>query len=346
MLSYFKKSDQLRDPFMIAEAGVNHEGSLDIAKRLIDEAKEGGAQAIKFQTYKAHTIASKHSPSYWDLSKESTTSQFELFKKYDSFWKKEYVELKAYCDKVGIIFLSTAFDTTSADFLNELMPVFKISSSDITNIPFIEYQCQFGKPIILSTGASHQWEIQKAVEAIEKQGNELLLMHCVLNYPTENKNANLARIKGLEKAFSHLPIGYSDHTLPQEMNTSLFAWMMGAEMIEKHFSHDKTLPGNDHYHAMDKQDLKVFFEKVKQAKVLMGSAKVSALPSEEPARNNARRSLVLTQDVPKGTTIEKQHLTWKRPAHGISPQYIDQVLGKTTLIELKEDDLLHWNQLN
>src|ERR1700751_3282940 len=134
-------SSKINTPYIIAEAGVNHEGSMDLAKRLIDEAAEGGAHAIKFQTYKAETIASKDSPYYWDISKEPTRSQFELFKKYDKFWKKEYEELKVHCDKVGIEFMSTPFDAESAKFLNDLMNVFKISSSDITNLPFIELQC-------------------------------------------------------------------------------------------------------------------------------------------------------------------------------------------------------------
>ena len=182
LTTYDSRVTRLQRPYIIAEAGVNHEGSLDLAKRLIDEASEGGAQAIKFQTYKAHTIASKESPSYWDTTKESTRSQFELFKKYDSFWKKEYVALKEYCDSAGIEFLSTPFDTDSATFLNELMEVYKISSSDITNLPFIEFICQFEKPIILSTGASYLWEIQEAVETISKYDLPICLMHCILNY--------------------------------------------------------------------------------------------------------------------------------------------------------------------
>jgi sialic acid synthase SpsE len=189
ILSY--NPEKLRKPFVIAEAGVNHEGSMDLAKRLIDEAAEGGAQAIKFQTYKAHTIASKDSPYYWDITKEPTRSQFELFQKYDKFWKKEYEELKNHCDRAGIEFLSTPFDVESATFLNDMMDVYKISSSDITNLPFIEYMCGFGKPIVLSTGASHKWEVMEAVETIEKYGNPLCLMHCVLNYPTDDINANL-----------------------------------------------------------------------------------------------------------------------------------------------------------
>jgi N-acetylneuraminate synthase len=330
-------------PYMIAEAGVNHEGSMELAKRLIDEAAEGGADAIKFQSYKAETLASKDSPYYWDINKEPTRSQYELFKKYDKFWKKEYEELKKYCDKVGIEFLSTPFDIESARFLNDLMPAFKISSSDITNLQFIEYQCSFNKPIILSTGASYLWEIQEAVEVVEKHGNSLVLLHCVLNYPTPNKNAHLGMIQGLKKHFPQHIIGYSDHTLLQEMEVVYAATLLGAAVIEKHFTFDKTLPGNDHYHAMDKEDLKLFWKKWNFVEELLGSFKVTALPDEEPARKNARRSLVAAKDIPAGKMITAEDLTWKRPAHGISAKFYYELIGKKALIDIQEDTVLKWN---
>ena len=339
------RPDEIRKPYLIAEAGVNHEGSMELAKRLIDEAQEGGAQAIKFQTYKAETIASKDSPYYWDISKEPTRSQFELFKKYDKFWKKEYEELKKHCDKAGIEFMSTPFDAESAHFLNDLMPVFKISSSDITNFPFIELQCSFKKPIILSTGASHLWEVQEAVNIIEQKGNKLCLMHCVLNYPTPNKNANLGMIWDLRAKFpKHVP-GYSDHTLPQGMEVIKDAVLLGAAVIEKHFTHDKSLPGNDHYHAMDKTDLKEFWKKWAYTEELLGGFKLMSLPDEEPARKNARRSLVAAKDIPAGKIISSEDLTWKRPAHGISPKYIYDVIGKSAAESIREDDVLKWNML-
>lgn len=339
------KPAEIRKPYVIAEAGVNHEGSMDLAKRLIDEAQEGGAHAIKFQTYKAETIASKDSPYYWDISKEPTRSQFELFKKYDRFWKKEYEELKKYCDKAGIEFMSTPFDAESAKFLNDLMPVFKISSSDITNFPFIELQCSFNKPVILSTGASHLWEVQEAVDIIEKKGNKLCLMHCVLNYPTPNKNANLGMIWDLRTKFpQHVP-GYSDHTLPQGMEVVKNAVLLGATVIEKHFTHDKKLPGNDHYHAMDKEDLKEFWKKWAFTEELLGSFKLTSLPDEEPARKNARRSLVAARDIPVGKTITSEDLTWKRPAHGISPRFMKEVIGTTTTQLITEDTVLQWQMI-
>jgi sialic acid synthase SpsE len=338
--------EKITTPYIIAEAGVNHEGSMDLAKRLIDEAAEGGAHAIKFQTYKADTIASKDSPYYWDITKEPTRSQHELFKKYDKFWKKEYEELKIYCDKAGIEFMSTPFDAESAKFLNDLMPVFKISSSDITNFPFIELQCSFGKPIILSTGASNLWEVQEAVAIIEKYKLPLVLMHCVLNYPTPNENAHLGMIWDLKKKFPQHVIGYSDHTLPQEMEVVHSSVLLGAAMIEKHFTFDKTLPGNDHYHAMDKNDLATFWKRWAFTEKILGGFELKALAEEEPARKNARRSLVASKNIPAGKIIEESDLTWKRPAHGVSPKFITEVIGKKTSLEISEDTVIKWNMLN
>jgi N-acetylneuraminate synthase len=333
-------------PKVIAEAGVNHEGSMELAKRLIHEAQSGGADAIKFQTYKADKIAAKDSPSYWDLSKESTTSQFELFKKYDGFWKKEYESLALECEKVGIEFMSTPFDVESAAFLNDLMSTFKVSSSDLTNLPFIDFLCDFGKPIILSTGASDLWEIQRAVSVIESKGNPLCLMHCVLNYPTPDEFANLSVIRSLREQFPQHQIGYSDHTLPKDMEVLRVATLLGAEVLEKHFTHDKSLPGNDHYHAMDLVDLKKFRADWERTASLLGSPEIKSLPSEGPARRNARRSLVANCHIKKGESFEPKHLTWKRPASGISPMHYQEVLGKVASRDIQEDEILQWGDVS
>ncbi len=333
-------------PYVIAEAGVNHEGSMDIAHRLIDEAAEGGADAIKFQTYKAATLASKDSPAYWDTRKEPTKSQYELFKRHDSFWKNEFEALRKHCDAAGIAFLSTPFDVESAHFLNDLMDVFKISSSDITNKPFIRILCDFKKPILLSTGAAHLHEIAEAVEWIEEKGNQLALLHCVLNYPTADEHAALGMIPALSRHFPRHVIGYSDHTLPQDMHILETATLLGARVLEKHFSHDKTLPGNDHYHAMDKEDLKRFYARLRRTLASVGELDVRALPEEEPARQHARRSLVTARAVPAGQTLTPVDLTWKRPAHGISPRNYDEVLGLRARRDLPEDTVLNWTDLD
>lgn len=334
---------QIVRPYIIAEAGVNHEGDLDLAKRLINEAKEGGADAIKFQTYRAETIASKYSPSYWDLSKEPTESQFELFKKYDRFWKAEFEALKMHCDSAGIEFLSTPFDTESATFLNDLMDVFKISSSDITNKPFIEFICGFGKPVILSTGASNMDEIQEAVGWIESKGNPLALLHCILNYPTEDSDAHLAMILDLKKNFPENLIGYSDHTLPGDMRNLETAVLLGASILEKHFTHDKSLPGNDHYHAMDKQDLEKFCGRLDRLFESLGEDKKRSMPSEEPARLNARRSLVAKRKIASGEKIKLEDLTWKRPGNGISPKEIEGIVGCRVAKNIDEDHIFQWS---
>ena len=230
----------------------------------------------------------------------------------------------------------------SAEFLNELMPIFKISSSDITNKPFIEQICSYGKPIILSTGASHLWEVQEAVEWIGRFGNPLALLHCVLNYPTPDENANLGMILGLQKAFPEHIIGYSDHTLPGDMSNCETATLLGSCIIEKHFTHDKALPGNDHYHAMDKEDLKVFRKRIDKLFTLLGDFKVNALADEAISRRNARRSLVAARVIKAGAIVQRDDLTFKRPAFGISPRSIDELLGKKAVVDIVEDSVLQW----
>lgn len=332
-------------PYVIAEAGVNHEGKMDIARRLIDEAAEGGADAIKFQTYKAETLASKDSPAYWDTTKEPTQSQYELFKKHDSFWKNEFEALKKHCDTAGIAFLSTPFDTESATFLNDLMDVFKISSSDITNKPFINFICSFRKPVIMSTGAASLHEIAEAVEWVEANGNRLALLHCVLNYPTADQNAALGMIPALARTFPAHAIGYSDHTLPGDMHILQTAVLLGARVLEKHFTHDKTLPGNDHYHAMDKHDLKRFYERLREMLAWIGPLRIYSLPDEEPARLHARRSLVAARNIRAGERLTGADITWKRPAHGISPRNFDEVIGMAAAKDIDEDQILQWGDL-
>lgn len=349
ILSYFdcglERDKTVSMPYIIAEAGVNHEGDIRLAKRQIEEASEAGANAIKFQSYRASTIASKNSPAYWDTNKEPTTSQYELFSKYDSFWKAEFEQLKVHCDSNDIEFMSTPFDVESALFLSELVNVFKVSSSDITNRPFIEYICGFGKPIILSTGASDLDEIDEALDWIDKYHIPVALLHCVLNYPTLDHNAHLGMIKGLIDQYPERVIGYSDHTLPQNMKALEVATLLGAEILEKHFTHDKSLPGNDHYHAMDKHDLTVFIINVRHVIELLGRKKKQALESESLARQNARRSLVAARFIESGSQLQLEDLTWKRPATGISPKEIGRVLNRVTLKNLEEDEILTWDVL-
>lgn len=335
-------------PYVIAEIGVNHEGDFDTAKRLIDLAKEGGADAAKFQTYKADKIASKHSPAYWDRNAEPTGSQRELFMKYDAFEPEDYAALADHCRDVGIDFASTPFDAEAVAFLDPLMTYFKIASADITNIPMLRQVAATGKPILLSTGASSLAEIDIAVNELTTHGcTDLTLLQCTLNYPCPNENANLNMMDGLKRAFPQLAIGYSDHTHPDpDMMILTAAWLKGATILEKHFTHDKSLPGNDHYHAMDVNDLKKFRANVALLSEALGSDHKHPLASEAPAREHARRSIVMSRDVPAGTKITETDLTYKRPGAGISPLHWDEVVGMKTQFNLPEDHILQWSDLN
>lgn len=333
-------------PYLIAEIGVNHEGSLKKAFEMIDDAKNAGVNAVKFQTYKSNKIASKNSPAYWDTSKESTKSQYELFSKYDVFEKEDYIKLHKYCNKVGIEFLSTPFDLDSIDFLDELLNFYKISSSDITNYPLLRKVASKKKPIILSTGASTIEEIKKAKKELYKNGcKELILMHCILNYPTLNKNANLNTIKLLKEEFSDCIIGYSDHTLPDNHLQSLvYAYLLGAVVIEKHFTFDKTLKGNDHYHSMDKIDVQDFYKTLDILKTLMGKREKNyVFDIEEKSRKNARRSLFYANNLEKGETLKSIDLISLRPNIGICPSSIDEFIGRKLIKDVKKDDLLDIN---
>lgn len=334
-------------PYLVAEAGVNHEGSMEVARRLIDQAASSGADAVKFQTYRAETLASRDSPAYWDTTEEPTQSQYELFKRHDSFWKAEFEQLKRHCDSAGVEFMSTPFDMESATFLADLQDVVKISSSDLTNLPFIDFICGFGKPVILSTGAAFLWEIEQAVQVIRDHGSPLCLMHCVLNYPARDEDANLGMIRDLAVRFPEAVPGYSDHTRPNpDMDVLVTAAMLGARVLEKHFTHDKGLPGNDHYHAMDAGDVAVFRHRIDRIAVLAGAWNKRPLPSEEISRANARRSLVARRTIAAGSTIIDLDLTWKRPASGISPADYRKVLGRTAAVDIVEDQVLQWNMLD
>jgi N-acetylneuraminate synthase len=335
-------------PYVIAEIGVNHEGSLATAKLLIESAKRGGADAAKFQTYKAGLIASKFSPSYWDTSKEPTTSQYELFTKYDSFGEAEYKELAQHCKKHEIEFVSTPFDLGAVDMLNPLVRYFKIASADITNPPLLKKVAETRKPVILSTGASNIGEIDAALAILRSAGaSEICLMHCILNYPTRNENAHLGMLIDLRNRYPELLLGYSDHTLPNEQMTSLVsAHLLGAVVLEKHFTLDKTLPGNDHYHAMDERDLARFQVNVKKVHELLGPTQLKApIATEEISRLNARRSIVLTRNLKSGQKITQEDLVAKRPGTGISPMSWDDVIGKSVIRDLPEDHILTWDDL-
>ena len=230
-------------PYIIAEIGVNHEGSVSVAKKMIKQAKSIGLDAVKFQTYKAENLVIKNSPAYWDIKKEKTNTQFKLFKKYDKLNKKDYIKLYQYCKKINIDFLSTPFDIETVSWLKNLMPAIKIASADINNYPLLKAVGLTKKKVLLSTGASNLKEIKDAIKILKKFGSrEIVIMHCILNYPTKNSNANLKMIEDLKKKFPNIIIGYSDHTLPSnDISPCSIAYQLGARVIEKHFTFNKKI---------------------------------------------------------------------------------------------------------
>ena len=340
---------------LIAEIGVNYYdiakergiSNMEAARLMVKEAKDAGIHAVKFQTYKADTLAAKASPYYWDITEEPTRSQHELFQKFDSFGYEEYRQLKEYSDSIGIEFLSTAFDFESADYLDELMNVYKISSSDLSNIPFIEYQAKKNKPILLSVGASNGEEIENAVDAIRRCSSApIVLLHCVLEYPTPLEDANLLKIASLKERFPDLYIGYSDHTKPTpECDIIKCAYNLGAQLVEKHFTLDKTLKGNDHYHAMDPDDARAILAAIERMDMIRGRGDLVSLDTEAAARKNARRSIVSKGFIAKGSVITEDMLTFKRPGTGICPASSDKVIGCIAAVDIEDDTILQENML-
>lgn len=342
-------------PYLIAEIGVNFYDTakelgispLDAAKMYIDEAAKAGIDCAKFQSYKANTIVSKNSPAYWDTTKEPTKTQYELFLKHDSFGEKEYRELCNYTHSKGMDFTSTPFDYASADYLYEMVDFYKISSSDLSNIPFIKHIGKKGKPVYMSAGASYLSEVDEAIRALKEVGcKDIVIFHCVLSYPTDPSNANLNVIKTLKQTFPDVRVGFSDHVAPDDtMMTLATAYLLGAEVIEKHFTLNKNLPGNDHYHAGNPEDFKKAISNFKWIDKVLGNPEKTVLDCEIVPRREARRSLVLTRDMKKGEIIKESDLMPKRPGTGISPKFAEIVIGREVKMDLSEDTILTWDMI-
>ncbi|WP_270706302.1 N-acetylneuraminate synthase family protein [Clostridium fessum] len=345
----------MNKPYVIAEMGVNFYDTakvlgislLDAAKLYIDKAAEAGVDCAKFQSYKANTIVSKNSPAYWDTTKEPTKTQYELFLKHDSFGETEYRELCNYTHAKGMDFTSTPFDYASADYLEDMVDFYKISSSDLSNLPFIRHIGSKGKPVYISVGAAYLSEVDVAIRALKEVGcKDIVILHCVLSYPTAPMNANLRIIETLKRDFPDVRVGFSDHVAPDDtMMTLAVAYMLGAEVIEKHFTLDKTLPGNDHYHAGDVEDFKKAIANFKWIDTVLGSGVKTVLDCELIPRREARRSLVLTRNMKAGEVIREEDLMPKRPGTGISPEYVEIVVGRKVVKNLDEDTILTWDMI-
>lgn len=347
-LTRFKRNSACKT-FIIAEAGVHHGGSLERARKLINAAASAGADAIKFQTYKASTLVTAWAPKYWELAgDDGSESQQAYFSKRDSFGFEEYKALAEHAAGRDIVFCSTPFDLEAIRWLDAVgVPFWKIASADINNFPLLEAVARTGKPVILSTGASLFREIEASIEFLREKGaRDLALLHCTLAYPTPDDQANLGRIIELKKRFADLVIGYSDHTVPNDNATvPVLAVALGAQIVEKHFTLDRTLAEDDHYHSVDPGLLARMIRQIRLAEEAVALSR-EITDCEWLARNNARRSLVAAEPISPGTVLTTDLVIPKRPGGGISPALINKVVGRRTKTSIQMDQQFSWSLLD
>ncbi len=327
--------------FIIAEAGVNHNGRIDLAYQLIDAAKEAGADAIKFQTFKAENVVSRLAPKaeYQKKTTGSNESQLGMIKKLELSFE-DFVKLKKYCDKKGIMFLSTPFDHQSIDFLYDLVDMYKIPSGEIINYPYLKYIAAKNKPIIMSTGMANLGEVESAIDILVKSGTKkenITILHCTTNYPCPYKEVNLKAMLTLKEVFK-LTVGYSDHTLGIEVPIAAVA--MGAKIIEKHFTLDKKLPGPDHKASLEPGELKEMIKAIRNIEMALGGGVKKPNKSEIEIMKVVRKSIVASTGIKKGEVFTKTNITVKRPGTGISPMRWDEVIGGKADRDFKDDELI------
>jgi len=331
--------------FVIAEAGVNHNGDLELARRLVDVAAEAGADAVKFQTFRADRLVSPTAPKagYQQQTTDAGESQLEMLQRLE-LSPAAHRELVAHCRQRHVTFLSTPFDEESADLLDELdVLAFKIGSGEVTNHPFLEYVARKGKPIILSTGMSYLSEVDEAVRLLCDAGCEqLILLHCVSSYPAAPADANLRAMQTMAVAFD-LPVGYSDHTPGIEV--ALAAVALGACVLEKHFTLDRNLPGPDHRASLQPDELRALIAGVRVVERALGNGIKRPFPAEADTRTVARRSLAARADIPAGTVLQAAMLTALRPASGIPATLIGHVIGRRTRHPLAAGQFIDWSDL-
>ncbi len=330
--------------FIIAEAGINHNGSLRLAKKMIDFAKASGADAIKFQTFKAEELVTISAPKV-DYQERSfpKMSQLEMLKKLE-FSESDFCEVFKYSKMKKILFLSTPFDSKSAKLLYRLgVSAFKISSGDLTNIPLLLQIAGYGKPIILSTGMSFMKEVKEAVRAIYSTGNrKLILLHCTSNYPVNYKDVNLMAMLTLKKEFK-VPVGYSDHTMG--IDVSLAAVSLGACVVEKHFTLNRKLPGPDHRASLETNVFRNLVANIRNIEIALGDGLKVPRESELRIKQNARKSIVANCSIPKGTKISPDMLMIKRPGTGIEPIFFNRLINRETRRFIRKDKIITWEKI-
>ncbi len=331
-------------PFFIAEAGVNHLGSLELGERLIREAAAAGAHAIKFQSYKASSLCTKNAPRFWDWEGEvkSEGSQFDSYSLLDSFGEAEHAELKRMCDENNIVFMSTPFDDDATQYLERIgAAAYKIASCDVTNHPLLKLVGGMRRVVMLSTGAASIEEIGEAIDALERGGTDkIVIMHCNLKYPTAADEINLSMIDSIRDRFGDKYVyGLSDHT--RQVETPAFAFTMGANVVEKHYTVDKTMGKSaDHWLSVDPAEVREIVRLMDLAHTMQGNTIKQCTPSEERARMYARRSVVTVGKIKKGDVFTEENIACKRPGTGISPKHYDAIIGTISHEDVEDDTVL------
>ncbi|WP_026671002.1 N-acetylneuraminate synthase [Butyrivibrio sp. AE3006] len=324
---------------IIAEAGVNHNGSLELAKRLVDTAKECGADIVKFQTAKISSLVSKIAPmaEYQKKNIGKEESQKEMLSKlllpFD-----DYIVLSDYCKEVGIKFLSTPFDVESIEFLDPLLEIWKIPSGEITNYPYLVKIAKTGKDIILSTGMCMMREVEDAVKVLQDNGSgKITILHCTTNYPTPMEDVNLKAMLTLKERFG-CDVGYSDHT--RGIEVPIAAAALGATVLEKHFTLDRNMEGPDHKASLEPDELRDMVQAVRNIEIALGTGEKEPTEAELKNRLVARKSIIAARDIKKGELLTEDNLTTKRPGNGISPMKWNEVTGTSAIRDFAEDELI------
>lgn len=328
--------------FVIAEAGVNHNGDIKLAKKLIDTAREAGADAVKFQTFNPTMLATENAPkaAYQDPSRRE--SQQAMLSRL-ALTEENFKELKEYAERKNIIFLSTPFGEKEALFLQKLnLDAFKVGSGDANNIPLLTLIGGFKKPVILSTGMMTLQDINESVTALKKTNTEIIILHCTSSYPTPPSEVNLRSMLTIQKKFGYI-VGLSDHS--EGVEVVIGAVALGASVIEKHITLDKAMEGPDHTTSLEPQEFKQMVESIKIIEKALGSDKKIITPSEKEIIAVARKSIVALRDIQKGVKIKKDDLILKRPGTGLEPKNLSKVIGRLAKKDIKKDDLLSWDML-
>jgi N-acetylneuraminate synthase/N,N'-diacetyllegionaminate synthase len=328
--------------FIIAEAGVNHNGDINLAKKMIDKAVEAGVDAIKFQTFKAKNLVTKDAKQAKyqidNLNKE--TSQYEMLKKLELDYDK-HKELMDYCEEKNVIFLSSPFDLESVELLDKLgMTIFKIPSGEINNVPYLRKIARTNKKVILSTGMSRLSDIEFALRIFRENGNyDVTVLHCNTDYPTKMKDVNLNAMKTIREAFK-VKVGYSDHTLGIEVPIAAVA--LGATIIEKHFTLDKSMKGPDHKASLDSIELKAMVKAIRNIEVALGNGVKTLTQVECENIKVVRKSIVASKEIKKGERFTEKNLVIKRPGIGIAPNRWDEIIGTIATEDYEKDELIRW----